>query len=346
MTVRLVVLSLLCSCVAAATAAARPSSVSLQVTPATVHRGGTVTVHGNAAPCPAGDQVTIISHAFPVTHLFAGVPAVFATVRSGGAFSTRTTIPRHRKVKRYTVTARCGGGNLGIVRHLRVTRPPVTARSIRIAGHPAFVRATVRFAGGRLGSTDAEATDPSPFDGTARMRVDHARIRTTAPAAHRLGVRVRITGGTNRLRIRLTGAHRRFKYLAYRQLRSPERLVVDLYRAAPPTARAERPGNAASCLSIAQHADTGGTITASGRAHGIFENQFTLAVRATDGGVVGHRSVAFGGTAPQWSSTVSYAVTTNQPGTLEAVELSARDGALACLAQIRVPLAAPLTAPR
>jgi hypothetical protein len=105
----------------ATAAAASGSSVSLKVTPAVVHRGGTVTVHGNAGPCPVGDQVTIISHAFPVTHLFAGVPAVFATVRSGGAFSTRTTIPRHRKVKRYIVTARCGGGNLGVLAHLRVT---------------------------------------------------------------------------------------------------------------------------------------------------------------------------------------------------------------------------------
>ena len=50
-----------------------------------------------------------------------GVPAVFAKVRAGGSFSTRTTIPRHRKVKRYEVTARCGGGNLGVVAHLRVT---------------------------------------------------------------------------------------------------------------------------------------------------------------------------------------------------------------------------------
>jgi hypothetical protein len=105
----------------ATAAAASGSSVSLKVTPAVVARGGSVTVHGNAAPCPVGDQVTIISHAFPVSHLFAGVPAVFATVRSGGAFSTRTTIPRHRKVKRYVVTARCGGGNLGVLAHVRVT---------------------------------------------------------------------------------------------------------------------------------------------------------------------------------------------------------------------------------
>lgn len=321
-------------------------TAALHVSPATVGAGDSTRVFGSAAGgCAAGDRVTLISRAFRATHRFAGVPAVFARTHAGGRFSKRVRIPAGRNPGRYRVTARCGGGNLGIVRHLRVTRPAPTARSVRIAGHPAFVRATVRFDGGRLRPNDAEATDPSPFDGTARMRIDHPRIRTTAAAAQRLGVGVRVTGGTNRLRIRLTGAQRRFKYLAYRQAHSPERLIVDLYRAAPPSGRAERPGNAASCLSIAQHADTGGTITASGRAHGIFENQFTLAVRGTGGGVVGHRAVAFGGTAPQWSSSVNYAVTTNQPGTLEAVELSARDGALACLAQIRVPLAAPLTGP-
>jgi hypothetical protein len=110
--------------VALATATAAASSrsiVSLTVSPATVHRGGMVTIRGYAGGCPVGDVVTIISHAFPVTHEFAGVPAVFAKVRSHGAFHTTTAIPSHRKVKRYTVTARCGGGNLGVLAHLRVT---------------------------------------------------------------------------------------------------------------------------------------------------------------------------------------------------------------------------------
>jgi len=87
------------------------------------------------------------------------------------------------------------------------------------------------------------------------------------------------------------------------------------------------------------------SIQASGTAHGIFENQFTLAVRNASGRVAGHRNVAFGGTAPDWTSTVSYTVQANQPGTLEAVDLSPRDGALTCLAQVRVPLAAPLAPP-
>lgn len=221
----------------------------------------------------------------------------------------------------------------------------VTAREVRIADHAAFVRVTVRFSGGRLGRTDAEAADPDPSDGLARAVVAHTGIRTTAAAVKRHGVRVRITQSAGRLQIRFAAAGRRFKYLARRQLHGPERLVVDLYKSAPPSAVAERPGTSASCLSIAAHADTGGTIRASGTAHGIFENQFTLAVRNAAGRVVGHRNVAFGGTAPSWTSTVDYTVNANQPGTLEAVDLSARDGALACLAQIRVPLAAPLAPP-
>ena len=339
-------LPIACAAAMAAALPAAASAAALHVSPRQVSPGAQTRVFGSAAGgCAAGDRVTLISRAFPGTHRFAGVPAVFATTRASGAFSKRVRIPAGRAPGAYTVSARCGGGNLGITRRLRVLAPGLTARRVRLGNHAAFVRATVRFNGGTLGSTDAEAADPDPFDGTARMVVSHAGIGTTAPSVRRLGVRVRVTQGSGRLRIRLTAAQRRFKYLAYRQLHGPERLVVDLYKSAPPTPAAERPGTSASCLSIAEHADSGGTIQASGTARGIFENQFTLAVRNAAGRVVGHRNVAFGGTAPRWSSTVHYTVKANQPGTLEAVELSARDGALACLAQIRVPLAASLAPP-
>jgi hypothetical protein len=270
---------------------------------------------------------------------------VFATTSAAGSFSKRVRIPAGRAPGSYTVTGRCGGGNLGITRRLRVLAPGLTARRIRIGDHAAFVRATVRFNGGTLRANDPESTDPDPFDGVARMLVTHAGVGTTAPAVNRHGVRVRVTQGSGRLRIRLSGTPHRFKYLAYRRLSGPQRLVIDLYKSRPPTAAAARPGAPSSCLSIAQHADTGGTIQASGTAHGIFENQFTLAVRNAGGAVVGRRTVAFGGSAPNWSSTVGYTVKANQPGTLEAADFSARDGALICLAQIRVPLAAPLMPP-
>ena len=88
--------------------------------PSTVHRGHVVTLKGSADGCAAGNSVTLISHAFVHTHDFAGVPAVFARVRSGGRFRTTTRIPATKHPGRYGVTARCGGGNLGVLAHLRV----------------------------------------------------------------------------------------------------------------------------------------------------------------------------------------------------------------------------------
>jgi hypothetical protein len=97
-------------------------TVALAVTPATVRRGGVVLVRGVAGGCTAGDTVTILSRAFPATRSFAGVPAVLGEVGSAGRFSARTRIPRMRAPGGYTITARCGGGNLGVSAHLTVTR--------------------------------------------------------------------------------------------------------------------------------------------------------------------------------------------------------------------------------
>jgi hypothetical protein len=96
--------------------------VSLAVTPTTVRRGHTVLVHGLAQGCTSGDTVTVISHAFSTAHSFAGVPAIFAEVGSAGRFSATTRIPIARRPGTYVLTARCGGGNLGVSAHLTVTR--------------------------------------------------------------------------------------------------------------------------------------------------------------------------------------------------------------------------------
>lgn len=105
--------------VAARTNAPRASIV---VTPSTVRRGGTVLVRGLAQGCTSGDQVTLISRAFPPAHEFAGVPAVFAQVGAAGRFSATTRIPSTRRPGTYSVTGRCGGGNLGVSAHVTVTR--------------------------------------------------------------------------------------------------------------------------------------------------------------------------------------------------------------------------------
>jgi hypothetical protein len=106
-----------------AAVAARGSTTSLHVNPARVSAGAQVRVFGNADGCPRGDQVTLLSRAFSHAHEFAGVSAVFATVKRGGAFSTFTRIPVGRAAGRYVISARCGGGNLGVTAHLTVLAP-------------------------------------------------------------------------------------------------------------------------------------------------------------------------------------------------------------------------------
>lgn len=95
-------------------------TVALTVAPANVRRGGTVLVSGVAGGCTAGDQVTVLSRAFAATHSFAGVPAVLAQVGSAGRFSAKARIPATRSPGPYVLTARCGGGNLGVSAHLTV----------------------------------------------------------------------------------------------------------------------------------------------------------------------------------------------------------------------------------
>jgi hypothetical protein len=105
---------------AAAPALAAPPSLS--VLPGAVRAGYPVVVRGSADGCSVGATVLLLSRAFVHRHDFAGVPAVFAKVRKGGAFETRTTIPASRKAGTYGITARCAGGNLGVLVRLRVKR--------------------------------------------------------------------------------------------------------------------------------------------------------------------------------------------------------------------------------
>jgi hypothetical protein len=95
----------------------------LNVSPSRIRAGGRVKVSGNVSGgCVRGDAVTLLSKAFTKTYSFAGVPAIYANVGRNGAFSVKTTIPASRKAGNYTITGRCGGGNLGVTAHLRVLK--------------------------------------------------------------------------------------------------------------------------------------------------------------------------------------------------------------------------------
>ena len=88
------------------------SAVHLAVVPGTVSPGAAVKVVGNAGICPAGSTVLAISKAFP-GHAY-GAGALTGRVASGGAFTIRGHVRSSLKPGRYVVTARCGGGNLGV----------------------------------------------------------------------------------------------------------------------------------------------------------------------------------------------------------------------------------------
>jgi hypothetical protein len=93
---------------------------TIHATPASVAAGQRVRISGLAGGSATGDRVTLISRAFAHTHDFAGLPAVFATVRGDDTYAVRVRIPATRQARRYGITARCGGGNFGVAAHLRV----------------------------------------------------------------------------------------------------------------------------------------------------------------------------------------------------------------------------------
>ena len=116
------VIPALCALALTGAALATAATRSLTLTPRSVERGHLVSIKGSADGCPAGDTALVLSRAFVHRHDFAGVPAVLAKVGTGGAFRATTRIPATTKPGRYGVTARCGGGNLGVLKYLTVNR--------------------------------------------------------------------------------------------------------------------------------------------------------------------------------------------------------------------------------
>jgi hypothetical protein len=215
----------------------------------------------------------------------------------------------------------------------------LTVSDVRIGAQPAFVRVVADLTGGTAQFPEAEVTDPAVRDGTARVDITHAGI--VAPALDRSaqGVRVRVgLAGANRARIRLTAATGRFKYVRLSVLHGPERVVIDLYRSAPPSSAAEIRRGVDNCLTLRSVQRSGHSFRVRGTALNLFEGGFLLRVRDASGRVVGRRIATANG---PWNETVGYSgVTRAQAGTLEGVAESARDGSLVCIVQVRVALVA------
>jgi hypothetical protein len=75
-------------------------------------------VAAGSSPCLVGDQVILISTAFP-GHAY-GKGAVYGHVRAHGAFTVRAHVRSKIGPGRYSISFRCGGGNLGVLVYARI----------------------------------------------------------------------------------------------------------------------------------------------------------------------------------------------------------------------------------
>lgn len=201
------------------------------------------------------------------------------------------------------------------------------ATGVRFGDHPAFTRVVLDFAG-RISARKVEAG--RVWTSSARVRVAGATTNTTGATGQ--GVKVALQPGTQTLRVLLSFAARRFKYLSYTVV-TGNRLAIDLWKSKPPT----KPTQTCRGLSLRRWLVRPGVVTVTGRERGIFENQFRVVVRGAHGKILGRRRFVGPGS---WGGNVRYSAARHQAGTLEAVAFSAKDGALECLAQVRVTLPA------
>jgi hypothetical protein len=186
--------------------------------------------------------------------------------------------------------------------------------------------------GGTAQFTEVDATDPRITDGGARVDISHPGIVVTPRDRTAQGVRVRLSLATaNRARVQITTTTLRAKYVRVSVLHGPERVVIDLYRAATRSPSAEIRTGVNRCLTLTSVRRTGHTFRMRGTARNLFEGNFVIRVRDGLGRVIGRRIVTANG---PWNQTVSYSgVGGRQHGTVEAVAESAKDGSLVCIVQ-------------
>ena len=107
-------------------------AASITPTPSTVGVGGTVRLRGdvlvNGTPgCAVPGEVTLLSPAFQGLGEFAGVAAVTIPVDGSGRFDGSITLQPTVAPGTYSITGRCGGGNMGITATLVVALPATGA---------------------------------------------------------------------------------------------------------------------------------------------------------------------------------------------------------------------------
>lgn len=170
----------------------------------------------------------------------------------------------------------------------------LAAVAVRAADHPAYVRVVTEFVGGVLGRSDPTVLDPRVWsDGVTRLEIAHPGIRTGIRAIRVQGVRVELVEGRDRLLARLASAPHRFKYVSYRVLHSPERLVVDLWKSGVPVRGAAIRDD--GCLRITR-ATGGPDVSLAGRElRWLFEHTVVVRLRGETGRLLAERPLIAGG---------------------------------------------------
>lgn len=102
------------------------AAASINVSPSSTTPGGTVTVSGDVlvngqAGCGLPGTVTLISNAFAGLGEFAGEGAITASADASGHYSATVNLGSSVAPGTYTITGRCGGGNLGVEATLTVS---------------------------------------------------------------------------------------------------------------------------------------------------------------------------------------------------------------------------------
>jgi hypothetical protein len=110
-------LAALAGLAAVGTAFGSASHARLAVRPGRAAPGAPIRIVGDAGACTG--SVTAISAAFP-GHAF-GEGALTGVVEANHTFVIRGRVSRTARPGRYSVGARCGGGNLGVGAYVRVS---------------------------------------------------------------------------------------------------------------------------------------------------------------------------------------------------------------------------------
>jgi hypothetical protein len=103
--------------VAGAAFGSSSSRASIHVQPTAVAAGAPVHVYGSVGSCSSG-RVMVISKAFP-GHAF-GEGGLTGHVRPDHTYSIDGHVRSSLRAGTYSVSARCGGGNLGVSGRVRV----------------------------------------------------------------------------------------------------------------------------------------------------------------------------------------------------------------------------------